>query len=78
MPGINDILILLPEAYLTVAACVLLMLDAFLKPGQKGAVHWLSVLVLLVGAYLVVSGQPDGSVTAFGGMFVRDGVSEVL
>jgi NADH-quinone oxidoreductase subunit N len=78
MPGINDILILLPEAYLTVAACVLLLLDACLKAGQKGAVHWLSVLVLLIGAYLVVSGQPDGSITAFSGMFVRDGVSEVL
>ncbi|QDE40139.1 NADH-quinone oxidoreductase subunit NuoN [Luteibacter pinisoli] len=78
MPGINDILILLPEVYLTVAACVLLLVDAFLKPDQKGAVHWLSVLVLVVGAYLVVSGQPDGSVTAFSGMFVRDGVAEVL
>jgi NADH-quinone oxidoreductase subunit N len=78
MPSINDILILLPEVYLTVAACVLLLLDAMLKPTQRGAVHWLSVLVLLVGAYLVISGQPDGSVTAFNGMFVRDGVSAVL
>ena len=78
MPSINDILILLPEIYLVVAACVLLLLDAYLKPGQKGAVHWLSILVLLVGAYLVVSGQPASSVSAFGGMFIRDGVAEVL
>ncbi|UPG84452.1 NADH-quinone oxidoreductase subunit NuoN [Luteibacter aegosomatis] len=79
MPGINDILILLPEVYLTIAACVLLLLDAYLKPSQKGAVHWLSILVVLVGAYLVVSGQQAGSSTAaFSGMFIRDGVSTVL
>src|SRR3954465_4264123 len=78
MPSINDILILLPEVYLVVAACVLLLLDAYLKPGQKGAVHWLSILVLLIGAHLVVSGQPTSTVTAFSGMFVRDGVAEVL
>jgi len=78
MPGINDIVTLLPEVYLVVAACVLLLLDAFLKPSQKDAVHWLSVLVLLVGAYLAVSGQPAGGATAFNGMFIRDGVSEVL
>jgi NADH-quinone oxidoreductase subunit N len=34
--------------------------------------------VLLVGIYLVVAGQPDVPVTAFGGMFVRDGVAEIL
>ncbi|MGE7136399.1 NADH-quinone oxidoreductase subunit NuoN [Luteibacter sp. NPDC031894] len=78
MPSINDILILLPEAYLVVAACVLLLLDAYLKPAQKGIVHWLSILVMLVAAWLVVDGQPASPVTAFSGMFVRDGVSEVL
>ena len=78
MPNLNDILILLPEFYLVAAACVLLLLDAFMKPAQRGMLHWLSVAVLLVAAYLVVAGQPDVPVTAFGGMFVRDRVAEIL
>ncbi|MBB3226823.1 NADH-quinone oxidoreductase subunit N [Luteibacter sp. Sphag1AF] len=78
MPNVNDILILLPEIYLVVAACVLLLLDAFLKPAQKGVIHWLGIIVLLVAAWLVIDGQPPQSVTAFGGMFIRDGVAEIL
>jgi hypothetical protein len=32
MPNLNDILIMLPEFYLVAAACLLLLLDAFMKP----------------------------------------------
>ncbi|WP_130620543.1 NADH-quinone oxidoreductase subunit NuoN [Dyella amyloliquefaciens] len=78
MPNLNDILILLPELYLVAAACLLLLLDAFMKAEQRPLLHWLSIAVLLVAIYLVVGGQPSQPVTAFGGMFVRDGVSEVL
>jgi NADH-quinone oxidoreductase subunit N len=78
MPNLNDILILLPEFYLVAAACLLLLLDAFLKPAQRGILHWLSIAVLLVAIYLVVAGQPDAPVSAFGGMFVRDRVAEIL
>jgi len=78
LPNLNDILILLPEAYLTVAACVLLIADAFIKPSHRGGLHWLSIAVLLVGIYFVVAQQPDETVTAFSGMFIRDRVSEIL
>nr|WP_266168342.1 NADH-quinone oxidoreductase subunit NuoN [Dyella subtropica] len=78
MPNINDILIMLPELYLVVAACLLLLLDAFMKPEQRHWLHWLSVGALLMAIYLVVAGQPAQPVVAFGGMFVRDGVSEIL
>lgn len=78
MPNFNDILILLPELYLVAAACLLLLLDAFMKPEQRSMLHWLSIAVLLVGVYLVIAGQPSQTVTAFNGMFVRDGVAEVL
>lgn len=78
MPTFNDILILLPEFYLVAAACVLLLADAFIKPEQRGTLHWLSVVVLLVATYLVVAGQPDFTATAFGGMFIRDQASEVV
>ncbi|KRE93756.1 NADH:ubiquinone oxidoreductase subunit N [Frateuria sp. Soil773] len=78
MPNFNDILVLLPEFYLVAAACLLLLLDAFMKPEQRGLLHWLSIAVLLVAVYLVVAGQPDGTATAFNGMFVRDRVAEIL
>jgi NADH-quinone oxidoreductase subunit N len=74
----NDILALVPELYLTAAACLLLLLDAWMKPEQRNVLHWISVLVLLVAIYLVVAGQPDVPQAAFGGMFVRDGVAEIL
>ena len=78
MPTLNDILILLPEFYLVAAACLMLLLDAFMKAEQRPLLHWISLVVLLVAIYLVVIGQPAQTVTAFGGMFVRDGVSEIL
>ncbi|MEW9572493.1 NADH-quinone oxidoreductase subunit NuoN [Rhodanobacter sp. Si-c] len=78
MPTFNDILVLLPEFYLVAAACLLLLLDAFMKPEQRGTLHWISIVVLLVATYLVIAGQPDVTVTAFGGMFIRDQTSEIL
>ena len=78
MPTLNDILILLPELYLVAAACLLLLLDAFMKPEQRHWLHWLSIGVLLVAIYLVIAGQPEQAVTAFGGMFIRDQVAETI
>lgn len=78
MPTFNDILVLLPEFYLVAAACLLLLLDAFMKPEQRGTLHWISIVVLLVAGYMVIAGQPDVTVTAFGDMFIRDQTSEIL
>lgn len=78
MPTFNDVLILLPEFYLVAAACLMLLLDAFMKAEQRPLLHWIAIVVLLVAIYLVIAGQPDQTVTAFGGMFVRDDVSEIL
>ena len=78
MPTLSDILIMLPEFYLVVAACVLLLADAFMQPAQRPYLHWISIALLLFTIYLVIAGQPPQTVTAFGGMFVRDRVSEIL
>ena len=78
MPSMNDILILAPEFYLVAAACLLLLLDAFMKPEQRGMLHWLSIAVLAVAIYMVVGAAPPVSLSAFHGMFVRDGVATVL
>ena len=78
MPNLNDILTLLPEAYLTGAICVLLLLDAFISERQRAAVHWLTLLVLGITALLVISGQMQGTASAFGGMYLRDPLAEIL
>jgi NADH-quinone oxidoreductase subunit N len=78
MPNLNDLSIMAPEFFLVGAACVLLLLDAFMTPKERPWLHWISIAVLLVGIYLVVAGQPAQTVTAFGGMFVRDRVAEIL
>lgn len=78
MPTLYDILIMAPEFYLVAAACVLLLADAFMTSEQRPLLHWLSIVVLLVAVWLVIAGQPSVAVTAFGGMFVRDYVAEIL
>ena len=78
MPTFIDILIMAPEFYLVAAACLLLLLDAFMKPEQRPLLHWLSIAVLLVAIYMVIANQPDQTVVAFNGMFVRDRAAEIL
>lgn len=78
MFSMNDLLVMLPEIYLAGAACLLLLVDVFLREEQRGAIHWMAIAVLLVGIYLLIFGQPLGTATAFGGMFVRDSMAEIL
>ena len=78
MIGVHDLYLLVPELYLTAAACILLLLDVFLKDEQRDATHWLAVGVMLVAIFLVIRGQPPGTEVAFGGMFIRDRMSEIL
>ncbi|UXI69740.1 NADH-quinone oxidoreductase subunit NuoN [Tahibacter amnicola] len=86
MISLTDILTLLPECFLTGAICVLLLLDVFLKPSQRDVTHYFSIAILAVTAWLVLSGPgavtvtagAAKSVTAFGGMFIRDGMADAL
>ena len=74
----NDLLVMLPELFLTAAACVVLLFDLFVRDDQRDATHWLGIIVVVVTGFLVVHGQPPEAVTAFGGMFVRDQMSMIL
>jgi NADH-quinone oxidoreductase subunit N len=78
MFSVNDLLVMVPELYLTVAACLVLLFDVFLKDEQRDATHWLAIIVLLGAIFLVIHGQAPDTVTAFGGMFVRDHMAEIL
>ena len=78
MFSLNDLLVILPELYLTAAACLVLLFDVFLDDEQRDATHWTAVIVLMVAIFLVIRGQTPQTVTAFGGMFIRDHMAEIL
>lgn len=75
-----DLATLLPELFLLGATCAILLIDLFLKPGQRDVTHWLSLVALAVTGFLVWRDAPGQgvAVAAFNGMFLRDGVATVL
>ena|SRR5690606_33056931 len=79
MPAATELLPLIPELVLVGAAFALLMLDLFLKDGQRIATHVLSVVALVLVAGLIVAGVGAGDGSAvLNGMFVRDTMADVL
>ncbi|KPV41628.1 NADH:ubiquinone oxidoreductase subunit N [Thiohalorhabdus denitrificans] len=74
----SDLGAILPELFVVAMACVILVLDLYLKPGQRGITYGATVLTLLVGALLAVNGLPEARETAFHGHFVHDSLSGVL
>jgi len=75
--NLHDIVLLLPEDFLLGAICAILLIDLFLKPSQRSVTHWLSIGSLLVTMGLILS-EHDPAVSAFGGMYLHDGVAAVL
>src|SRR5690348_5172088 len=78
MITLNDVLVIVPELYLTAAACLVLLFDVFIRDDQRDSTHWVAIVVMAVAIVLVIRGQPPGTATAFGGMFVRDHMAEIL
>jgi len=74
-----DFWAILPEAFLTLSACVLLIADLFIPKERKSATHWLSLFVLIATAVLVWRNGQDATLygNAFSGLFVRDGVATI-
>jgi NADH-quinone oxidoreductase subunit N len=76
-----DFHMLLPEIFLLGATCALLLLDLFVSDARRGLVHFLAILVLVATSVLIFRGGAGGVAiegTAFGGMFLRDGVADTL
>ena len=67
-----------PEIFILTMACVVLLIDLFLKESQRNVSYWLSQFTLL-GAFLLTYGLgPEGRQLAFQGLFVNDGMADVL
>ncbi len=80
MFSLTELAPLLPEIFVLSATCLLLLLDLFISDARRGLTHFLSILILVAAIILTLrGGVPTGqSVSAFNGMFVRDGVSDLL
>ncbi len=68
----------IPEIFLLTMACVVLVVDLFLKQEQRHLTFWLTQLTL-VGLFLLTwNGMQTTTVTTFGGSFIRDSLADLL
>ncbi len=69
----------IPEIYLTVVICVILLVEVFAGERRHGLTATLTLLALAVGAALTATyGHTSGRTTLFHGMFVADELAWVL
>lgn len=80
MFSLSQLAPLLPEVFVLSATCLLLLLDLFISDARRGLTHFLALLILVAAIILTLrGGVPAGeSITSFKGMFVRDGVADLL
>jgi NADH-quinone oxidoreductase subunit N len=71
-PPLLDIVALLPEILLTIAACVVLLVDIVTRRQYKQRLGWWCIGVVVL-TLLVMALMPQGGGSAFAGMFLADG-----
>lgn len=75
---LQDWAAIFPEAFVAAMAGVILVLDLYLKPEQRVVTFGLTLLTLVGGALLAISGIPEGRVHAFFGHFTHDRLGGVV
>ncbi len=77
-----QMLLAAPEFWVLVMACVIMLVDLFLREERRGIIHMLAILTLVFAGIITLRGDylADGilTVTAFNGAFVRDSMGDVL
>ena len=77
-----QMLLAAPEFWVLVMACVIMLVDLFLREERRGIIHMLAILTLVFAGIITLRGDylVDGitTVTAFNGAFVRDSMGDVL
>ena len=68
----------LPEIFLLSMACVVLVVDVFLRDDQRNISYILSQLSLLGTFLLLLGGLTDARVYSYNDMFVQDAMADVL
>jgi NADH-quinone oxidoreductase subunit N len=68
----------LPEIELLIAACVILVADLFVPEGRRKLTYWLTQLAIVGAGLLTLLVFPDRPIHAFGDMVVADPLANVL
>jgi NADH-quinone oxidoreductase subunit N len=78
----TNMLLAAPELWVLAMACVILIVDLFLREERRGIIHMLAMITLVFAAIITVRADylSEGlrSVTAFNGSFIRDPMGDVL
>jgi NADH-quinone oxidoreductase subunit N len=77
IPALN-LLPVLPEIVVLAAACVILLVDAFLPDGKRHVGYWLTQITLLLCAWFTFTTMQEQPVLAFNGLVVDDVLSDML
>ncbi len=78
MISLNDLYPLIPEAFVLGAICTILLVDLFIEPARRGLTHFLSIAALALAAILILRTAGPEETSAFGGMFLRDRLADLL
>ena len=70
--------IAMPEIFLLMMACLILVVDVFLPQERRNVTYVLSQLTLIGALVLVLTNQTEVRVLAFNGLFVQDAMADVL
>ena len=78
----SKMLLAAPELWVLVMACVILVVDLFLREERRGIIHLLALITLVFAAIITLRADyldaGTGSALAFNGSFIRDPMGDVL
>lgn len=78
----SNMLLAAPELWVLVMACVILVVDLFLREERRGIIHLLALITLVFAAIITLRSDylagGAGSAVAFSGSFIRDPMGDVL
>lgn len=68
----------LPETFLAIAICAILVIDAFSKDGTRNLTYVLTLLAVVVCGAIAIADFNNPTVHAFSGMYVSDAMGNLL
>ncbi|NLO80481.1 MAG: NADH-quinone oxidoreductase subunit NuoN [Xanthomonadaceae bacterium] len=78
MPMMPDFSLAMPEIWVGVMACVILMMDLFIPGRDRVITMWLSLFTLAVAAWLTIRQQWGVEAVTFGESYIADNLAVVL
>jgi NADH-quinone oxidoreductase subunit N len=68
----QHLLAILPELFVAVMACVVLVLDLYIRPEHRVITYTITLLALVGGMVLAIGQYPEHALVVFSGTFVHD------